>query len=119
VVSDLDATIFKNNLTVSRRTLNVVQQLRAREIYTAVAAARRRRNLVGDSMFPPELRDPYLICYNGAELYRDGRLARQKYIDSKASKQVVNWLLSNAEEARVFGEPDGKLYELRRRLGFA
>ena len=67
VVSDLDGTLLRNNLTISDRTLRTVATLRESGIPFAIATG---RSFLGMKKFHEKLDlDTPAICYNGAAVF--------------------------------------------------
>lgn len=108
IVSDLDGTLLRQDKSISPRTLNALNELINKGFKFIAATARPKRAVTG--IIPQEFLDFYLICYNGAEIYRGDHLIFSKYLDERAVKHTVQWLMDNYPGIKISLEIKNRLF---------
>jgi hypothetical protein len=105
---DLDGTVLRRNLRITRQTIGALQDLRERGMRLVVATGRRfedARDYASRLGFGD--RDP-VICYGGSMVRRiDGETLLHRTLPRNLAVEVLEWAATRDLHARVF--VDGRI----------
>jgi Cof subfamily protein (haloacid dehalogenase superfamily) len=118
---DLDGTLFDYNKCVSEKTINIINGLVGRGHIIAIATARPPRDVI--RLLPENLNCHYIICYNGAVIYKGSEKIFEHHIQPELAYRIILELISkqpnlfigvessdtfhaNRSPAHLFGETD-------------
>jgi Cof subfamily protein (haloacid dehalogenase superfamily) len=87
---DLDGTLLNTNKMVSERSIITLNRLSSAGHLMVIATARPPRDVV--KLIPKELLFNYVICYNGAEIYKGVERLFQLPIDADLAYYVITEL---------------------------
>lgn len=90
VVCDLDGTLLRSDKSISPRTLEAIESIEGIGIEFAIATARAPRTAF--KMLSQKSDKVYMICYNGAEIYKNGKLIYRKYIEAEDVRHIIEWM---------------------------
>ncbi len=118
IVSDLDGTLLKSDKTVSVHSIEVLRSMEEKGIQVVFATARPPRDAF--ELIPDSLQNEFVICYNGAIIYRDADVLYSKEVSRQTVLEIVgvaksfelnnicvevnDRLYSNFDVATVFGK---------------
>lgn len=108
VVCDLDGTLLRSDKSISAGSIEAIKALEGVGIDFTVATARAPRTAF--EFLANKIQNEYIVCYNGAEIYKAGKLIYKKYIELDEIKFMVVWLQSNYEGIEIALEIDDVLY---------
>jgi len=93
IALDLDGTLLNNHSKVSERNLEAVLSCHRNDIQVVVATGRPPRFTFG--YIPELLTKDYCVCYNGAQIFRFGKLVYEQAIDTR----IINEILSETKSS--------------------
>jgi len=93
IALDLDGTLLNNHSKVSQRNLEAVLSCHRNDIQVVVATGRPPRFTFG--YIPDLLTKDYCVCYNGAQIFRFGKLVYEQAIDTR----IINEILSETKSS--------------------
>lgn len=108
VALDMDGTLLQSDKSISSRTLHVLDSLKREGVEIAIATARPPRAVT--SLLPAQLQQITLICYNGAEVYRAGRLVHRRCIASDDVSLVLESMGNSGAVSMVAVECEDVFY---------
>jgi len=108
VVTDLDGTLLRSDKSISKRTFDVLNELDSIGIKFIIATARPPRSVF--QLLPFDFSNMYVICYNGAEIYKGNKLIYYKYIEPYEIKKIIDWIYINFPGTNISLEMNNKLY---------
>jgi Cof subfamily protein (haloacid dehalogenase superfamily) len=108
VVTDLDGTLLRSDKSISKRTLDIINKLDTIGIKFVIATARAPRSVF--QLLPFDFSNMYVICYNGAEIYKGNKLIYYKYIEPFEVKKIIDWILINFPGTNISLEMNNQLY---------
>ena len=128
IVSDLDGTLLRSDKTVSAHSIEVLRSLEEKGIQLVFATARPPRDAF--RLIPDALKNEYVICYNGAIIYRDAdviynqEVSRQTVLEiigvaegfglNKMCMEVNDRLYSNFDVEDLFGRIPYEFVDLKK-----
>ncbi|BES66103.1 Cof-type HAD-IIB family hydrolase [Gottschalkiaceae bacterium SANA] len=107
IVSDLDGTLLRSDKTVSAHSIEVLRSMAEKGIQLVFATARPPRDAF--RLIPDALKNEYVICYNGAIIYRDAEVI----FNQEISRHMVIEIIELAEKQglnNICMEVNDKLY---------
>ncbi len=107
-VLDLDGTVFRNDGTVSRRTINILNQWKNMGREIVIATGRPPRFVLGK--ISEQFHCEYYICYNGAEIYHNRQLIHQNLIPGESVRNILKWLRLTYPGSIVSVEAENQLF---------
>jgi Cof subfamily protein (haloacid dehalogenase superfamily) len=107
IVADLDGTLLKSDKSISSRTVAAINNIKDLGFSFIIATARPPRSV---KLLPLDIAGLYVICYNGAEIYKDDVKIYSKYVDAAAAKTVVDWLITRYPGINISIEMNNHLY---------
>ena len=118
IVSDLDGTLLRSDKTVSEHSIEVLRAMDEKGIQLVFATARPPRDAF--ALIPDSLKNEFVICYNGAIIYRGADVFYKKEVSRQIVMEIVevaksfdlnnicvevnDKLYSNFDVADIFGE---------------
>ena len=89
---DLDGTLFRSDKSISDRALNTINQLAKQGHLIAIATARPPRDIA--RLVPANLLCHYLICYNGAQVFKGTAKIFDQSIHPELAYKLIGQLAS-------------------------
>ncbi len=108
IALDLDDTLLRSDHTVPPHTLELLQQWLQHGHYVVIATGRPPRSIA--TSLPVELHGVPWICYNGAEIYENGRSIYQNFLSTADTRQIIEMVYALAPTCTVGLEIDNILY---------
>lgn len=108
VVTDLDGTLLRNDKSISKRTFKIISDLEIIGVEFIMATARAPRSVF--QLLPFDFTNMYVICYNGAEIYKGNTLLYYKYLDASVVKTIIDWIHINCPGTNISLEMNNRLY---------
>jgi cof-like hydrolase len=105
IVTDLDGTLLKNDKSLSRYTIDVIEKLRGRGHKFVVATARPFRAV---KKFMNSVNYDAGIYHNGSLIYMDGKEVDDFKINNV--KEIIDKILSRYPESLIAAEVEDVLY---------
>ncbi|MBI9011847.1 MAG: HAD family phosphatase [Clostridiales bacterium] len=84
---DLDGTLLDNESKISERNLEAVLSCYKNDVQVVVATGRSPRFTFG--FIPELLTGNYCVCYNGAQIFRFGKLVYEQAMDTKTLNAIL------------------------------
>ena len=109
---DLDGTLLTSEKNISKRTIKILKKCEKVGKKIVIATARPPR-LVRD-LLPNELKNKFLICYNGAEIYKNGEKIYEETISESSLRKILNFFSVKYPEIILSVEIDDCLYSNKR-----
>lgn len=104
VAMDMDDTLLRNDLTISERTVEAIQQAQKQGVYVTLATGRMPASV---RPYAQQLGlDLPVITYNGAMVQEalSGEVLYRRVIPIKTAQAIVNWLLPQKVLFQVYLE---------------
>lgn len=90
IVLDLDGSLLRSDKTISAYSCAVLRRMRECGHVLVFATARPPRAVA--AVVPAEFRDEFVVCYNGAQVWRGGRLLLDQAIPASDVARVFSYL---------------------------
>ncbi|GAB3944634.1 5-amino-6-(5-phospho-D-ribitylamino)uracil phosphatase YitU [Spirosoma harenae] len=127
---DLDGTLLRRDKSISDKSIKLINQLANQDHLICIATARPPRDVA--RLLPESLLRHYVVCYNGAEVYKDGDKIFEQHIPSDLAYRLIHELSQhhpdvfigiesrdtfhvNRSPAHLFGETPHQLASFRDR----
>lgn len=108
IALDLDGTLLRADKSLSARSRDALQAAKAAGCVLVFATARPPRATL--PLLPREFADGYVVCYNGAQVLRHGRVVRQRVMSAGDVAQILAYLQHAAPTVACGFEHADQLY---------
>jgi len=105
---DLDGTLLTSEKVISKRTINILKKCENVGKNIVIATARPPRLV--RNLLPRELKNEFLICYNGAEIYKNEEKIYEENISKSSLREILHFFILQFPETIVSVEIDNCLY---------